>query len=67
MGDIVEGKYQLTINAWMSTLYRNVILDIVPFTADRTILCLIPKLPEVDPGLFIRYQSQKNKNFENLF
>ena len=54
MGDIVEGKYQLTINAWMFPLYRNVILDFVPFTADRTILCLIPKLPEVDPGLFIR-------------
>lgn len=54
MGDIVEGKYQLTINAWIALPYRTVILDFVPFTADRTILCLIPKLPDVDPGLFIR-------------
>ena len=54
MGDIVEGKYQLTINAWLFPLYRISILDFVPITTDRPILCLIPKLPEVDPGLFIR-------------
>ena len=54
MGDIVEGKYQLTINAWLFPLYRISILDFVPITKDGPILCLIPKLPEVDPGLFIR-------------
>ena len=54
MGDIVEGKYQLTINAWLFPLYHISILDFVPITTDRPILCLIPKLPEVDPGLFIR-------------
>ena len=54
MGDVIMGKYQMSLNSWIWTLERQPILDFVPVTKDNPLLCLIPKPPEVDPGLFIR-------------
>ena len=54
MGDVVTGKYQMSLNGWKYFLQRNEILDFVPIMKTATILCIIPKPPEVDSGLFIR-------------
>ena len=54
LGDVVTGKYQLSVNGWKHFLERNEILDFVPIMKTATILCFIPKPPEVDSGLFIR-------------
>ena len=56
------GKYQMSLNSWIWTLERQPILDFVPVTKDNPVLCLIPKPPEVDPGLFIRPFTGKSKS-----
>ena len=47
-------RYQMSLSAWNWVDNRNDFLDFVPVNKDSEILCLIPKPPEVDPGLFIR-------------
>lgn len=54
MGDVVLGKYPLSISSWRWFLKRDPFLDFVPILKDKTVLAVIPKPPEVDPGLFIR-------------
>ena len=54
MGDVIEGKYQMSLNSWEWNIDRNAFLDFVPVTKDNYLLMMIPKNPEVDPGLFIR-------------
>ena len=54
MGDVVSGKYHVSLSAWNWIIERNSFLDFVPVVKDRQILAVIPKPPEVDPGLFIR-------------
>ena len=44
----------MSLSAWNWVDNRNDFLDFVPVNKDSEILCLIPKPPEVDPGLFIR-------------
>ena len=48
-GDVVTGKYQIGLNAWLWNKDRNEVVDfVVPNYIYRTILCYIPKPPEVD-------------------
>ena len=67
MGDVIMGKYQMSLNSWIWTLERQPILDFVPITKDNPLLCLIPKPPEVDPGLFIRPFTSKQTTHLDLF
>ena len=54
MGDVVSGKYPLSLSAWNWIIERNPILDFVPAIKDRQVLAVIPKPPELDVTLFIR-------------
>ena len=54
MGDVVTGKYHLSLNSWTWFLKRDQLLDFVPVSKKRKLLTYIPKPPEVDYGLFIR-------------
>ena len=54
MGDVVSGKHSVSLSAWNWIIERDSFLDFVPVVKDRQILAVIPKPPEVDPGLFIR-------------
>ena len=54
MGDVIEGRYQMSLNSWEWNIERNAFLDFVPVTKDNYMLLMIPRNPEVDPGLFIR-------------
>ena len=54
-GDVVTGKYQMGLNAWLWTIERNKVLDFVrPNYLTSTILCYLPKPSELDYGLAIR-------------
>ena len=53
MGDVVMGRYQMSLSGWTWRKDRY-FLDFVPFSLDKQILCMVPKFPEVDAGLFIR-------------
>ena len=44
----------MSLNSWFRTPERNEFLDFVGAVKDSEILCIVPKPPEVDPGLFIR-------------
>ena len=55
MGDVLTGKYQMSINSWFWTADRNEVLDFVrPIYSFSFVLCYIPKLSELDYGLAIR-------------
>ena len=60
------GRYQMSLGSWIWTLERNPMLEMVPVTKDNPVLCLIPKPPEVDPGLFIRPFTSKLSVFLHL-
>ena len=54
MGDVVAGKYPMSLNTWKWIIERQEILDFVPIVKENQVLTVIPKPPELDPGLFIR-------------
>ena len=54
MGNVITGKHSVSLSAWQWIIERDSFLDFVPVVRDRQILAVIPRLPEVDPGLFIR-------------
>ena len=55
MGDVLTGKYQMSINSWFWTADRNEVLDFVrPNYITSVVPCYIPKLSELDYGLAIR-------------
>ena len=54
MGDVLTGKYHLSLNSWVWFEKRDPLLDFVPVSKEKFILTYIPKPPEVDYGLFIR-------------
>ena len=54
MGDVLTGKYHLSLNSWVWFTKRDPLLDFVPVSKENFILTYIPKPPEVDYGLFIR-------------
>ena len=54
-GDVVTGKYQMSLNAWLWTTERNKVLDFVyPNRIVATVLCYISKPSVLDYGLAIR-------------
>ena len=54
MGDVVTGKYQMSLSQWYYIRERNDILDFVSTTSDQEMLALTPQPTAVDIGLFIR-------------
>ena len=55
MGDVVTGKYQMSLNSWLWTTERNNVLEFVlPSRITTYVLCYIPKASELDYGLVIR-------------
>ena len=54
MGDVVSGKYPLSLSSWGWLLERHRLLDFVSVNKDNAIMAVVPQLPEVDYGLFIR-------------
>ena len=55
MGDVVAGKYQMSLNPWLWTDERNKVVDFVrPNHISTDVLFYIPKTAELDYGLVIR-------------
>ena len=54
MGDVITGKYPMGVNGWIRNPARARVMEFVPVFKTAAILCIVPKAPEVDPGLFIR-------------
>ena len=54
MGDVVEGKYPLSLSAWSWMIERNGFLDFVPIIKENLLLSIVPQQPKVDLTLFIR-------------
>jgi hypothetical protein len=54
MGDVVAGRYPISLSSWRWLIIRDPLVDFVPIVKDKAVLAVIPKPPEVDPGLFIR-------------
>ena len=54
MGDVITGKYQMSLSSWLWPLERDPILDHVPVLRDNEILVLSPQPPSFDLLLYIR-------------
>ena len=54
MGDVVKGKYPISLSAWNWMLERNDFLDFVPIIKENFVLTIVPQQPKVDLTLFIR-------------
>ena len=54
MGDVVTGRYALSVSSWIHLLEREPILDFVPVLTDNDILVISPKPPLFDLHLYIR-------------
>ena len=54
MGDVINGKYPVSLSAWNWLFERDSFVDFVPIFKDRQVMALVPSLPDVDPGLFTR-------------
>ena len=54
MGDVVAGRYPMSLNSWVWRLERNPILDFVSVVRDNEILVMTPKPPSFDLHLYIR-------------
>lgn len=50
MGDVVNGKYPLSLSQWYYISERYGLLDFVTTAADHQELALTPQPPEVDTG-----------------
>ncbi len=53
-GDVVTGRYHLSLTEWIWFPIRDPILDFVPITKDRFVLAIDPRPPSVDFTLFLR-------------
>ena len=53
-GDVVTGKYHVSISNWVYNKERNSVLDIVSAYTERLLCLMIPNPPEFDPGLLYR-------------
>ena len=54
MGDVITGRYPMSLNSWVWRLERNPILDFVSVVRDNEILVMTPNRPEFDLFLYIR-------------
>ena len=50
MGNVLTGKYQISLSAWNWLIERDNIFDFVPIVKDFQIMAVIPSPPEVDTG-----------------
>ena len=50
MGNVLTGKYQISLSAWNWLIERDNLFDFVPVVKDFQIMAVIPSPPEVDPG-----------------
>ena len=60
MGNVLTGKYQISLSAWNWLIERDSILDFVPIVKDFQIMAVVPSPPEVDPG------NNSSDSFTNL-
>ena len=58
MGDVINGKYPVSLSAWNWLFERDSFVDFVPIFKDRQVMALVPSLPDVDPGLFTRLRKK---------
>ena len=54
MGDIITGKYPMSVSSWLWLLERDPLLDCVPVLTDNDILVMTPNSPLFDLHLYIR-------------
>ena len=54
MGNIVNGKYMMSLSAWVWNFEREDLADFVPVLSDQILLAITPKYPNYDLTLFIR-------------
>ena len=54
MGDVITGRYPMSLNSWLWPLERDPILDHVSVVRDNEILVMTPKAPLFDLLLYIR-------------
>ncbi|TRY67601.1 hypothetical protein TCAL_05368 [Tigriopus californicus] len=54
MGDVINGKFDLSLSQWIWNIERQDLLDFVITSSNWLQLALTPQLPEVDTGLFLR-------------
>ena len=54
MGDVITGKYHMSLSSWLWPIERDPMLDHVPVVRDNEILVMTPKPPSFDLHLYIR-------------
>ena len=54
MGDVITGKYPMSVSSWLWLLERDPLLDCVPVLTDNDILVMTPNSPLFDLHLYIR-------------
>ncbi len=59
MGDVIFGKYPLSINMWNYFPERHELLDFVHFSSDQAVLALTPQPVKMDTGMFLRPFTRK--------
>lgn len=54
LGNVIQGKVDLSLSLWIWNLERNAIVDFSIVMSDWEQLCFVPQMPKVDPTLFLR-------------
>ena len=54
MGDVVSGKYPMSLSSWLWVIERDSLLDFVPIIREQLLLTIAPQPHKIDFGLFIR-------------
>ena len=54
MGDVITGKYHMSLSSWLWPIERDPMLDHVPVVRDNEILVLSPTPPSFDLFLYIK-------------
>ena len=63
MGSIINGDYMISLSAWDWNFDRYGLMDFFSISSDSLLLAWTPKPPEVDNGLFIRWNQVKCMRF----
>lgn len=53
-GDVVSGKFPMSLSVYFWLFERRDLLDFVPIVKETTVLSALPKNPDIDLSLFIR-------------
>ncbi len=54
MGDVVRGRYDMSLSAWTWWIERHRVVTLVIVLSSRTVLLWTPKKPRLDVALFVR-------------